>query len=147
MERDAVREALDRVEDLESVVESLKETDERRAPLCRAIQYTLKSTPPVRPVIAADVLGLAEKTVRAWANEGVLAVKQATPRLLLDAERLHEVLHLVQDLRAAGKQRGLLDEVYRRLHDGALLDREDLQESLEEMRRGEGEVIRPRPAA
>jgi hypothetical protein len=33
--------------------------------------------------------------------------------------------------------------VWRRLEDAALLDREDLRESLDQMRRGEGRVLRP----
>lgn len=62
--------------------------------------------------------------------------------MLLDAERLHDVLHLVSDLRRAGKNHGLLDEVHRRLSDQSLLDREDLATSLEQMHRGEGHVVR-----
>jgi hypothetical protein len=62
--------------------------------------------------------------------------------MLLDASRLHEVLHLVSDLRRAGKNRGLLDEVHRRLSDQSLLERTDLATSLEQMHRGEGHVVR-----
>ncbi|WP_164701488.1 hypothetical protein [Modestobacter sp. KNN46-3] len=129
--------ALDRVEKIETVAATLD--GDRRATLRQVVEDTLAHTPPVRPRIAASILGLTEKTVRAWAAEGVLASTTKQPRLLLDAARLHQVLHLVRDLRAAGKQRGLLDEVYRRLADSALLDREDLAESLEQMRRGEGD--------
>jgi hypothetical protein len=63
--------------------------------------------------------------------------------LLLDLQSVHEVRHIVQDLRALGKDRDLLDEVWRRLSDAALLDRSDLGESIEQMRRGEGRVLRP----
>ena len=62
--------------------------------------------------------------------------------LLLDTVRLHEVLHLVSDLRRAGKNRGLIDEVHRRLSDQSLLDRSDLASSLDEMRSGKGRVVR-----
>ena len=89
-----------------------------------------------------DILQLTEKTVRDWAAEGVLTVHQHRPRLLLDADRLHRVSHLVADLRRAGRTRGLLDEVYRRLADDALAGRDDLAESLAEMRGGEGRVVR-----
>ena len=57
-------------------------------------------------------------------------------------DRLHLVSHLVADLRRAGRTRGLLDEVYRRLADDALAGRDDLAESLAEMRGGEGRVVR-----
>ncbi len=87
--------------------------------------------------------------MRAWSDEGVLLKASESPRLLLDAEQVHRVWHLLRELRAAGKTRGLLDEVYRRLSDGALLERPDLQESLKQMRRGEGAALAPRrtPAA
>ena len=51
---------------------------------------------------------------RARAKEGVLAVAQRAPRLLLDVRSVHEVSHILRDLRALGKDRDLLDEVWRR---------------------------------
>ncbi len=81
--------------------------------------------------------------MRAWAAQGVLAIVQRDPRLLLGVQSVHEVSHIVRELRALGQDRDLLDEVWRRLSDAALLDRPDLQESIEQMRRGEGGVLRP----
>jgi hypothetical protein len=144
-----VREVLDRVEELEEIAASLPEHDKRRARLLHVAHNTLRDVGPVRPIVAARLLDLTEKTVRGWSDEGVLAKASESPRLLLDAEQVHRVWHLVRELRAAGKTRGLLDEVYRRLSDAALLDRDDLQESLAQMRRGEGGVLAARrsPAA
>jgi len=76
-----------------------------------------------------------------------LTVAQRSPRLLLDVRSVHGVSHLVSELRAAGQERDLLDQVWRRLEDAALLDREDLRNSLDQMRRGEGRVLRPIPSA
>jgi hypothetical protein len=45
------------------------------------------------------------------------------------------------------RTRGLLDEVYRRLSDTTLLDRDDLRASLAQMGRGEGRVVVPRRAS
>lgn len=137
------RQLLERIETLENVASSLPESDTRRARLLNVVKEELATAAPVRPVVAAAVLEITEKTVREWAREGVLTVHQTEPRLLLDADRLHEVLHLVNDLRRAGQKRGLLDEVFRRLADDALFAREDLAESLGQMRRGEGKVVRP----
>ena len=135
-------ELMERVETLESVARSLPEQDERRQRLLSLVEKDLSSAAPLRPRVAAELLGLSEKTVRAWVDEGILvAAETSSPRLLLDVVRVHEVIHLVQDLRAAGATTGLLDEVYRRLVDATWLDREDLQESLAQMRRGEGFVI------
>ena len=145
-ETQQTRLLLERVETLEEVAKSLPDADPRRAKLLEVVRAELADAAPVRPVVAAEILQLTEKTVRDWAHEGVLTVYQQRPRLLLDADRLHQVSHLVDDLRHAGKRRGLLDEVYRRLTDEALSRRDDLAESLAQMRRGEGHVVRPLPS-
>jgi DNA-binding transcriptional MerR regulator len=121
----------------------LPEDDDRRSRLLAVSTATLADEGTIRPVIAAKLLGLSEKTVRAWAEQGVLTIAQRMPRLLLDVQSVHVVTHILRDLRAAGKDRDLLDEVWRRLSDSALLDRADLRESIEQMRRGEGRVLRP----
>ena len=138
-----IRDLFETIEELESVASSLAEDDERRRKLDGVVASTLRQAPPVRPVVAIELLDLTEKTVKAWAREGVLAIHSQEPRMLLDTVRLHEVLHLVSDLRRAGKTRGLIDEVHRRLSDQSLLDRSDLASSLDEMRSGKGRVVRP----
>ncbi len=142
----AVLDTLDRVKDIESVADTLPEADERRSRLREVVRKEWAATAPVRPRTAAQILGLTEKTVRAWASEGVLTTTAHKPRLLLEPERLHTVWHLIRDLREAGKTRGLLDEVYRRLSDQALLERDDLAESLAQMRRGDGRLVASRPS-
>jgi hypothetical protein len=137
-----IRDLFQTIEEIESVASSLAEDDERRHKLDGVVAKTLRQAPPVRPVVAGELLDLTEKTVKAWAREGVLAIHSQEPRMLLDTVRLHEVLHLVSDLRRAGKTRGLIDEVHRRLSDQSLLDRSDLATSLDEMRSGKGRVVR-----
>ncbi|MGW4206943.1 hypothetical protein ACWEIJ_03045 [Lentzea sp. NPDC004789] len=137
-----IRDLFETIEEIESVASSLAEDDERRHKLDGVVAKTLRQAPPVRPVVAGELLDLTEKTVKAWAREGVLAIHSQEPRMLLDTVRLHEVLHLVSDLRRAGKTRGLIDEVHRRLSDQSLLDRSDLATSLDEMRSGKGRVVR-----
>jgi hypothetical protein len=66
----------------------------------------------------------------------VLTPRRQHPRLLPDIERLHKVLHFVRELRERGQERGLLTSLWQRLQDEALIDREDLQDSLEQMRAG-----------
>jgi len=138
-----VRSLFDRVEAVEDVAKTLPEDDERRAKLLEVSNAALADEGTIRPVIAARLLGLSEKTVRAWAAQGVLTVAQRTPRLLLDVQSVHVISHIVRALRALGKDRDLLDEVWRRLSDAALLERADLRESLEQMRRDQGRVLRP----
>ena len=143
VEERRIRSLFDRVEAVEDVARTLPEGDERRAKLLAVSNATLEDEGTIRPVIAARLLGLSEKTVRAWAAQGVLTVAQRVPRLLLDMQSVHAVSHIVRDLRDAGKDRDLLDEVWRRLSDEASLECPGLKESIEQMRRGEGRVIRP----
>ena len=143
IEEQRIRSLFDRVEAVEDVARTLSENDERRAKLLAVSSATLADEGTVRPVIAAKLLGLSEKSIRTWAKQGVLVVAQRSPRLLLDLQSVHEVRHIVQDLRSLGKDRDLLDEVWRRLSDAALIDRPDLAESIRQMRRGQGRVLRP----
>jgi hypothetical protein len=143
VEEKRVRSLFEQVEAVEEVAMTLADDDERRAKLLAVSNAALADEGTIRPVIAARLLDLSEKTVRAWAAEGVLAVAQRSPRLLLDVQSVHAVSHIIRELRSLGKDRDLLDEVWRRLTDAALLERHDLRESIEQMRRGEGRVLRP----
>lgn len=134
----------ERVERIEGVADASNLNEDQRAELREVARQALAESDPVRVRIAARLLSLSEHSVRTWTKEGVLTPAAATSRLLLDPERLHDVIHLVRDLRSSGRDRNLLEGVWSRLADQALLDREDLQESLEQMRRGEGRVVRPR---
>ncbi|GAA2330071.1 hypothetical protein GCM10009854_01060 [Saccharopolyspora halophila] len=139
-ERADTRQAFEQLERLEELQQQLapEVSDAQARNLAEAVRVALESIHPVRVPIASELLELDEKTVREWAREGVLTEAETTsPRKHLDPKRLHVVLHLVRDLRAAGKTRGLLDAVWWRLQDEALLYREDLAESLDQMRRGE----------
>jgi hypothetical protein len=147
VEERRLRSLFERVEVVEDVARTLPEDDERRARLLAVSDSALAEEGTIRPVLAARLLGLSEKTVRAWAAAGVLTVAQRSPRLLLDVRSVHAVSHLVSELRAAGQDRDLLDQVWHRLEDAALLDRYDLRDSLDQMRRGQGRVLRPIPPA
>jgi hypothetical protein len=145
------RQALDlieRVEKIEDVAASFPERDPRRDTLLSVVEKDLAAAPPLRPRVAAELLKLSEKTVRAWTGEGVFTRVAGPPsRVLLDVRRVHEVFHLVKDLRADGKTSGLLDEVYRRLVDATWLERDDLAESLAQMHRAEGTTRVPKASA
>jgi hypothetical protein len=145
VEEARVRDLLRLVETIEDVASTFDADDERRAKLLQVTREHLEDGEPVRPVIAAKLLGLSEKTVRAWANAGVLKATTERPRLLIDLVSVHAVSHLLNELRVAGKDRDLLDAIWHRLVDDNVLDDEDLGESLEQMRRGHGRVLRHRP--
>jgi hypothetical protein len=142
-ERDRIQHLFSRVERVEEVAKTFEASDERRQTLLSVASEALAECGPVRARIAADLLQLSEPTVRVWVREGVLSALATSPRLLLDPSQLHDVIHLVRDLRDAGRTTGLLEAVWYRLKDRALLDREDLNESLEQMRHGIGREIHP----
>jgi len=121
---------------------TLPEGDDRRARLLALSREALAEEATVRPVIAAKVLGLSEKTVRAWAAAGLLATRQRSPRLLLDVTGVHRVSHALRELREEGLERDLLEHVWHRLEDRALLGREDLRESIGQLQNGDVVVLR-----
>ena len=55
---------IERIETLESVAKSLPEQDERRSALLDLVEKDLAGAPALRPRIAAELLGLSEKTVK-----------------------------------------------------------------------------------
>lgn len=134
-EERAVRSVLERVQKLEAVADDIDA--EQAGVLREVVAMEWDAAAPVRPRVAASILGLSEKTVRAWERAGLLTVAVREPRVLLDPERLLTVLRLVRDLREAGRQQGLLDEVWRRVNDAEMSGRADVQEGLAQARRGE----------
>ena len=134
VEEKRIRSLFERVETVEDVACSLAEDDERRTRLLAVLSSELAAEATLRPVIASRLLGLSEKTVRTWAAGGVLPVVQHKPRLLLDVRGVHVISHILRELRSHGKDRDLLDEVWRRLNDAALLERADMKESIEQIK-------------
>ena len=133
----AVRDLFARVDEVLEVAESIEEErPQEAARLVHVSHGALLSADPVRVPIAARILLVSDKTVRAWVQDGLLTSRSVRPRLLLDAERLHTVLRFLGDLRAAGQDRDFRDSLWNKLRDEALLDRADLAESLSQMNTG-----------
>jgi hypothetical protein len=132
-----VRDLFARVDEVLDVARSIEGERPREAErLVHASHGALSCAAPVRVTIAARILLVSDKTVRAWVEEGLLTPRVIQPRLLLDPERLHAVLHFLRDLRDAGQDRDFRDNLLNRLRDEALLDRADLAESIAQMRSG-----------
>ena len=143
IEENRVINLFDRVERLEAVADADNILADQRRDILEVAHQALLECEPIRVTIAAQLLNLSRKTVEAWAKEGLLmAAIGDHKRLVLDAQRLHEVLHLVKNLRAQGRDRNLIEAVWYRLSDQALGEREDFKESVEQMKRGEGRVVR-----
>jgi DNA-binding transcriptional MerR regulator len=144
-EEQRIRALLDRVAAVEDVARSLPAGDERRARLLAVTSEALAEAGTIRPVIAARLLGLTEKTIRAWASRGVICVarQSSSPRLLLDLASVHQISQVLAQLREHGQDRDLLDEVWRRLNDAALMERADMHASIGQMCQRQGRVVRP----
>jgi len=139
MEREetAVRDLFARVDEVLDVAHTIEgERPQEAARLVHVSRDVLSSAGPVRVPVAARILLVSDKTVRAWVEDGLLTPRAVRPRLLLDVERLHTVLRFLVDLRAAGQDRDFRDNLWNKLQDEALLDRADLAESLSQMNRG-----------
>jgi hypothetical protein len=143
MEREeaAVRDLYAWVDEVLDVAHTIEgERPQEAVRLVHASHGALSTAGPVRVPIAARILLVSDKTVRAWVEDGLLTPRAVRPRLLLDAERLHTVLRFLGDLRAAGQDRDFRDDLWNRLRDESLLDRADLTESLSQMNAGD---VRP----
>ncbi|MET8161456.1 hypothetical protein ABZT47_34295 [Sphaerisporangium sp. NPDC005289] len=127
----------DQAKKLDQVASSTHEADTRDK-VREVVSDLLSHAEPVRVTTASKILKLDSKTVRAWAKQGVLTTAQDKPRLMLEAERLYAVATLVHDLRKAGRSRHLLDAVWNRLQDEEFLESDELAESLDQMRLGQG---------
>lgn len=137
-EREAVTSQFDRVTTMVSIAHRIERVEpEAATELVRVSQSVLSEVQPVRVLVAARLLDVSDRTVRTWVDKGLLQPTQRSHRrLLLDAERLYQVLSLVRDLRAHGQNRDLTTSLWRRLEDQALLDDSDLQTSLGQLRSG-----------
>lgn len=135
-EHEFVREAFADVEKLESVADTLSGQSE--AALREVATAMIRRIGPVRAAIVADMLQLSQPTVRKWVSAGLLVEAPGHAVMHVDPTRLHRVLHLVRDLRARGlRNKELAEQLWWSLEDRALLEREDLQKSLAQMRGGE----------
>lgn len=134
--KEQVRGVFGRVEEIEEVVEDLAEREpEAVAKLQQVASAALVSAGPVPLSVAAELLQLSPRTVSTWADQGVLKVVAHRPKQV-DPVQLHQVKHLVEELREAGRSRDLVSALWYRLQDQAALDREDLTESLDQFRQG-----------
>jgi DNA-binding transcriptional MerR regulator len=125
---------VDEVLDVAHSIEVERPRDAAR--LVHASHGALSAAEPVRVPVAAKILLVSDKTIRAWADDGLLKPWAVRPRLLIETERLHTVLHFLNDLRSAGQDRDFREMLWSRLQDEALLDRADLAESLSQMNAG-----------
>jgi hypothetical protein len=129
IEERRLRSLFELVEAVENVVKTLPEDDGGRARLLALSNRALAGEGAMCSVIAARLLRLSDKTVRAWAAVSVLTVARRSPRLLLDSRSVYAAWRLVSEMRAAGQERNLLGQVRHRLKDAVPLDHDELHDN------------------
>lgn len=135
--RAEVEKVLSRVGALERIASRISGDNQSRTELLQVSREVLGDLDPIPVSVAASLLGVSEPTVRSWARRGLVSYADGRDGGL-EVGRLYQVIALVRDLRAAGETHDLLNKVWHRLADQALLDRPDLKDSLAQMRRGDG---------
>ena len=138
-EFDHIEQTFDQVEQLDQTAVVVEHTLPEQAHEIQSVMRSMLShVPPVGVTTASKLLAVDRKTVDSWAEQGLL-VEAETPssRRGFDPLRLHQVRHVVRQLRAAGRTRHLSDAIWFHLEDQAVLEREDVQEGLRQLHAGE----------
>jgi hypothetical protein len=133
----------DRIDDLDEVAFSFPENDDRCERLLEVADATLAEEAPIRPTVAASLLGVDERTVREWADNGVLTIATRRPKVLLDAVSVYEVSRLIRDLRGLDDPE-LLDDMWRGLVGLAPTGNAEKREDPAPVGRGGAAIPRPR---
>jgi hypothetical protein len=136
---------LEHIQRLREIARSLPSDAPQRSRLLAEAKRCIALVGPVPVSAAASMLSLTTPTVRSWIKEGLLLPADSGTPARLEPGQLLRVAELVTELRESGHDRKLLDAVWYRLADRTLLESDDLQESLDQMRRGEGKQVRPKP--
>jgi hypothetical protein len=106
-----------RIDNLDEVAYSFPDHDDRCERLLEVVDATLAEEAPIRPTVAASLLDVDEKTVREWADNGVLTIAARRPRLVLDPTSVYEISRLIRDLRSMDDDQELLDEMWHGITD------------------------------
>ncbi len=125
------------VEDLDAVIADASVEPNLRRRLHQVREHRLAEVPGVPVSAAARMLGTSPQTVRAWLAAGVLDAVPGLRPVKVSTGRLAEVVSLVQRLRRAGKDRGLLNAVVDRLDDERVTGQRRVRRSLDELHQGE----------
>lgn len=128
---------LDSLDEVEEVEPSVRANPRSHRILEEMRRMQVRALPALRISAAAEVLGVTEPTVRLWTDEGLLQEVERHPVRRVSAQSVLRVRPIVTALRRHGRKRNLLEAIFAQLSDELQLEADGLQESLEQMRRGE----------
>lgn len=129
------------VERLERIADDLAERhDPAAADVRKVVADIVDDVPPVRIAVAVELLQVSKATVWSWLGRGIIRNANGNPTKVqvLDPHRLHEVLHIVRDLRELGTKSGdLAEHVWYRLEDQELAESDMFVEGMAAWRDGD----------
>lgn len=129
------------VEKLEAIANRVDQSDETSAQeLYDLAESVVGQVPPVRIAVAAELLDVTKVTIKSWCQRGILARAESsmTPVQTLDPHRLHEVWHIVRDLREIGSKPGnLAEQIWHRLEDRQVTESEAFLQGVREWQAGD----------
>lgn len=128
---------LDGLAEIEEAEPAIGQNPRARRRIEELRREQLASLPAIRISAAARLLGVTEPTARLWANEGLLKDVTRHPVRRVSAASVLRIRPIVRDLKRLGRNRNLLEAVFDRLDDELVLTDVGLEESLEQLRRGE----------
>lgn len=96
----------------------------------------VEAADPIRVLFARQLLGVSDRTIADWCKRGVLQERPGSPRRVTLASVLG-VKEVVDELRAAGRDRDLLSAVLNKLELDELQGNRRFRTSLEQAKRGE----------
>lgn len=115
----------ERVEKLERIADTLAEREGPIADELREVaQDIIEHVEPVRIATTAKLLKISKMTVTAWLKRGIFTKADARSKVIvLDPHRLHDVLHILGELRRAGVKPGnWAEQLWYRLQDRELAE-------------------------
>ena len=97
--------------------------------------------PGVRVSVAADLLGVSERTVRDWAARGPLDLVPNAKPVRVSTTSLARVVPLVKQLQTIGQDRDLMRTLVERLEDERVRSLPRVKKSLNQLEGGDYELV------
>lgn len=143
-----IGQAVEQLDALDGATAALRDGDEDSAGnhLRRAESNILQLVVPVPVSLAATLLGVSERTVRDWIEEGILEVATTRP-VGLAFKSVAEARRELHRLRSEGANPNVRRALLHRIQDRATLEQPRLRESIGQMRSARRHYVHRRPTS
>jgi hypothetical protein len=100
------------------------------------LEQRVAASPGLPVAETAEYLGVSEPTVRAWLGRGVLERLEGSKPILVGRDSVRRAGRLLQELRDRGQDRDWMQVLVDLLQDTAELQRPEIKQGLDELKRG-----------